>query len=112
VTAAEMVRHHASEKLGDMPFYVELISRRAVSSLLSKAQTAHQKEITMYAYLELWRALKTDRRAVTALEYGLIAAHIAGVIITAASSLGTNIAGTFNKMATTMSSATGGVQTP
>jgi len=51
-------------------------------------------------------ALKSDRRAVTALEYGLIAALIAGVIITAVSALGTNISSTFNTIATDISSKT------
>ena len=45
----------------------------------------------MYDYLKTWLLLKTDRRAVTALEYGLIAALIAGVIITAVTTLGTNV---------------------
>ena len=33
----------------------------------------------MYEYLKTWLELKTDRRAVTALEYGLIAAVIIAV---------------------------------
>ena len=44
--------------------------------------------------------LKTDRRAVTALEYGLIAALIAVVIIVAVSTLGTNLSGIFTNIAT------------
>ncbi len=44
--------------------------------------------------------LKTDRRAVTAIEYALIAALIAVVIIGAVSSLGTNISNTFNSVST------------
>lgn len=38
---------------------------------------------------------RDDNRAVTALEYGLIAALIAVVIITAVSTLGTNLSSTF-----------------
>jgi pilus assembly protein Flp/PilA len=64
----------------------------------------------MYAYLQTWICLKTDRRAVTALEYGLIAALIAGVIITAASTLGTDISNTFTTMGKAMTTATAGVQ--
>jgi pilus assembly protein Flp/PilA len=41
-----------------------------------------------------------DRRAVTAIEYGLIAALIAVVIIVAVSTLGTNLTGTFNRVST------------
>ena len=37
----------------------------------------------MFTYLMTWMPLSTDRRAVTALEYGLIAALIMGVIVTA-----------------------------
>jgi len=40
-----------------------------------------------------------DRRAVTAIEYALIAALIAVVIIGAVTSLGTNVSSTFNKVA-------------
>ncbi len=43
-----------------------------------------------------------DQRAVTAIEYGLIAALIAVAIITAVSSLGNSIGNTFNKVATSL----------
>jgi pilus assembly protein Flp/PilA len=46
-----------------------------------------------------WMQLNTDRRAVTALEYGLIAALIAGVIVTAVALVGTNLTTTFNSVA-------------
>ena len=58
----------------------------------------------MIEYIKAWLALKTDRRAVTALEYGLIAALIAVVIIGAVTTLGTNLSATFNKVATTITS--------
>ena len=53
-------------------------------------------------HLILWVAtfLKTDRRAVTALEYGLIAALIAVVIIGAVTTIGTNLATKFDAVAT------------
>jgi len=47
-------------------------------------------------YIRTVLALKTDRRAVTAIEYALIAALIAVVIIGAVQLLGTNISKTFN----------------
>jgi pilus assembly protein Flp/PilA len=59
----------------------------------------------VYTYLKLWLALKTDRRAVTALEYGLIAALIAGVIITAVTTIGSQMATMFGKIAADMTSA-------
>jgi pilus assembly protein Flp/PilA len=43
-------------------------------------------------------AMKHDRRAVTALEYGLIAALIAVAIIAAVTTLGTNLTSTFTKI--------------
>jgi len=46
----------------------------------------------------LFRLLK-DEKGVTAIEYGLIAALIAVVIITAVTLVGTNLAGTFNNTA-------------
>jgi pilus assembly protein Flp/PilA len=45
------------------------------------------------------RSLLRDRRAVTALEYGLIASLIAVAIIAAVTTLGTNIGNTFNLIA-------------
>jgi pilus assembly protein Flp/PilA len=53
----------------------------------------------MSGYMITWLQLKTDRRAVTALEYGLIAALIAGVIVTAVTLVGTNLAATYNTLA-------------
>lgn len=45
----------------------------------------------MIEYLKTWLELKVDRRAVTALEYGLIAALIALVIIGGVSQLGAKL---------------------
>jgi len=45
-------------------------------------------------------ALNVDKRAVTAIEYALIAALIAVVIITAVTTLGKNVSNTFNSVAT------------
>jgi pilus assembly protein Flp/PilA len=42
--------------------------------------------------------LRIDRRAVTAMEYGLIAALVAVVIIVAVSTVGTNLKNTFNSV--------------
>ncbi len=53
----------------------------------------------MYEYLITWLSLKTDRRGVTALEYGLIAALVAGVIATAVTTLGTNLTAQFTSVA-------------
>jgi pilus assembly protein Flp/PilA len=45
----------------------------------------------MYSFIKTWLALNSDKRAVTALEYGLIAAVIAGVTAVAFSGIGTNL---------------------
>jgi pilus assembly protein Flp/PilA len=44
----------------------------------------------------------TDESGVTAIEYGLIAALIAVVIIVAVSTVGTNLSTTFNSVATSL----------
>jgi pilus assembly protein Flp/PilA len=56
----------------------------------------------MYAFLTLWLRLKNDRRAVTALEYGLIAALIAVVIITAVTTVGTEMKTVFTTIGTAL----------
>jgi pilus assembly protein Flp/PilA len=55
----------------------------------------------MLCYATTWMQLKidrlkSDRRAVTALEYGLIAGLIAVVIVGAVTTLGTKLQGTFS----------------
>ncbi len=47
----------------------------------------------------LFRRFIKDQAGVTAIEYGLIAALIAVVIITAVTSLGTKVSNTFNTVA-------------
>ena len=54
--------------------------------------------VLMYEYCKTWLGLKTDKRAVTALEYGLIAALIAVVIITAVTTLGTDLGKVFTNI--------------
>ncbi|OYV50636.1 MAG: pilus assembly protein [Acidocella sp. 20-58-15] len=49
-------------------------------------------------YIRTALSLKMDKRAVTAIEYALIAALIAVVIITAVTTLGTNVSSTFTKV--------------
>ncbi len=56
----------------------------------------------MIAFLKTWIELKTDKRAVTALEYGLIAAVIAAVMVVGASTLGTNLSSKFVTLAGTV----------
>jgi pilus assembly protein Flp/PilA len=49
-------------------------------------------------YIRQFLRLKLDQRAVTAIEYALIAALIAVVIVGAATTLGTHVSSTFNKI--------------
>ena len=55
--------------------------------------------LTMLDYARTWLALRFDKRGVTAMEYGLIAALIAVAIIAALTTVGTSLAGTFNMIA-------------
>jgi pilus assembly protein Flp/PilA len=49
----------------------------------------------MLAYLMTWMQLRADRRAVTAIEYGLIASLVAVAIVTAVTALGTGLGTAF-----------------
>lgn len=64
----------------------------------------------MSQYLTCLMQLKSDRRAVTALEYGLIAALIAGAIIAAITLFGTDLAGLFGGMSAKVSGTTAGIK--
>ncbi len=52
----------------------------------------------MAEFLRAWLEMKTDRRGVTMLEYGLIAALIAAVCVGAVTTLGTNISTAFTNV--------------
>ncbi len=52
----------------------------------------------MIEYITIWLQLKTDRRAVTALEYGLIAAIMSSIIIAVFATLGTSLGTAFTKI--------------
>ena len=53
--------------------------------------------------VKTWLGLKSDNRGVTALEYGLIAAVVAIVMVAGASTLGTRLNNTFTSIATYLS---------
>jgi pilus assembly protein Flp/PilA len=53
----------------------------------------------MLDYARTWLAFRFDKRGVTAMEYGLIAALIAVAIIGAITTVGSNLSGTFNYIA-------------
>jgi pilus assembly protein Flp/PilA len=50
----------------------------------------------MTEYLKTWLELKLNRRAVTALEYGVIAGVLAVVVVTAFTTLGNGLNNAFN----------------
>ncbi len=56
----------------------------------------------MIPYLMTWLELKTDRRAVTALEYGMIAALIAAVIVGTVATLGNQLEAAFTTVSTAL----------
>ncbi|HME26306.1 MAG TPA: Flp family type IVb pilin [Acetobacteraceae bacterium] len=53
----------------------------------------------MLDYARTWLALRFDKRGVTAMEYGLIAALVAVVIITAVTTIGTDLKTKFEAIA-------------
>jgi pilus assembly protein Flp/PilA len=53
----------------------------------------------MLLWVKTYLRLRLDQRAVTAIEYALIAALIAVVIIAAVSGVGKGVSNTFNKVA-------------
>ncbi|HEX9464865.1 MAG TPA: Flp family type IVb pilin [Alphaproteobacteria bacterium] len=61
---------------------------------------------TYVAISEFFYRLRRNTSGVTAIEYGLIAGAIAVAIITAVTTLGTDIAGKFNAVATALTPAT------
>lgn len=52
--------------------------------------------------MNLFSRFVRDESGATAIEYGLIAALIAVVIITAVTTVGTNLSGTFGKVSTAL----------
>jgi pilus assembly protein Flp/PilA len=61
------------------------------------------KALNMLAgYLRASLALRLDRRAVTAIEYSLIVALIAIVIVTSVTSVGAKLPAIFNKISTVL----------
>jgi pilus assembly protein Flp/PilA len=59
----------------------------------------------MIEYLKIWLELKTDKRAVTMVEYGLMAALIAVVCIGAVTILGTQLSAKFTDIGTAVTNA-------
>jgi pilus assembly protein Flp/PilA len=59
----------------------------------------------MIKYLKTWMGLKTDRRGVTALEYGVIAALVIGVAAAGFTTLGTGLSTKVTNLANQISPA-------
>jgi Flp pilus assembly pilin Flp len=62
----------------------------------------HQWEFTMIEYAKTWLELKLDRRAVTALEYGLIAGVIVATITVGFSLLANSLSTKFSTIGTSL----------
>jgi pilus assembly protein Flp/PilA len=56
----------------------------------------------MFDYARTWLALRFDKRGVTAMEYGLIAALIAVVIIGTVTTIGTSLNTKFQAISTAL----------
>lgn len=61
-----------------------------------------QRDTYMIQYLSAWCALKADRRAVTALEYALIAGVIVATILVGFNVLATDMSTKFNSIGTSL----------
>ena len=70
-----------------------LIQIRAMAPLERRVEVA--RTLTMLTFRNNLRALVKDERGVTAMEYGLIAALVAVVIIGSVTTLGTKLSTTF-----------------
>ena len=60
----------------------------------------------MFDYARTWLALRADKRGVTAMEYGLIAALIAVVIIVSVTAVGTSLQAVFTSISSSLVVAT------
>ena len=58
--------------------------------------------------MSIFKRFVQNESGATAIEYGLIAALISVVIITAATTVGTNLTGVFNAIGTALATATPG----
>jgi len=60
------------------------------------------KEVLMVKIVKTWLGIKSDNRGVTALEYGLIAAVVAIVMVAGASTLGNKLSSGFSNISTNL----------
>jgi Flp pilus assembly pilin Flp len=74
----------------------KLSLRRLVVKRFSKGT------FTMYDYVKTWLEIKTDKRAVTALEYGLIAGVLVVTVLFGFQTLGSGISTKFNNIKTAL----------
>ena len=59
-------------------------------------------KMNMIAYIKTWASLSTDRRAVTALEYAMIAGIVVAVIAVGFGIMAGNISAKFNSIGTAL----------
>jgi len=79
--------------------------RESLKLLTQQSEKVKDMDLLHYAMakLEVFRTLRRDERAVTALEYGLIAALISVVIATTVVTIGTNLQTKFTAISTGIS---------
>jgi pilus assembly protein Flp/PilA len=63
----------------------------------------------MFSIARAWVQMQRDTRAVTALEYGLIAAVMGGLIVIAFTSLGGSMSSAFNTIGSVLTSKASGM---
>ena len=59
----------------------------------------------LHLLLAKFRAVSADRRGITAMEYGVLAAAVIGVVATAAVTIGADISSLFNTIVTDLNTA-------
>lgn len=65
-------------------------------------RVGHLQELDMVKIVKNWMGFKSDKRGVTALEYGLIAAVVAVVMVVGASTLGNKLSNQFSNISTNL----------
>jgi pilus assembly protein Flp/PilA len=81
-------------------------SRRPTRGNVEQRTQRNLHVLTLIDYLKTWLELKADRRAVTALEYALIAAVLVGTVFVGFGFLGSAMSNSFQNMANSINGTT------
>src|SRR5579872_1274656 len=85
-----------------LPVHVGAIQHSGLGMRRSELSTVQITEPYMLEFIKTWVELKTDRRAVTALEYALIAGVIVVTVVAGFSTLATDLSTKFTNIGTSL----------